>query len=82
MDQEVIRQKVNEWYETYNNDIYQYIFFMIGDHDRQKISFMILFFGLIIIICRLEAAVKKDGSFELQEILRLTSLEKGNQSRI
>lgn len=36
LDQEVIRQKVNEWYETYNNDIYQYIFFMIGDHEQAK----------------------------------------------
>ncbi|MET3695889.1 RNA polymerase sigma-70 factor [Bacillus oleivorans] len=36
MDQEVIKQNVNKWYEKYSNDIYQYIFFMIGDHEMAK----------------------------------------------
>ena len=36
MDQELIKQNVNKWYEKYSNDIYQYIFFMIGDHELAK----------------------------------------------
>jgi RNA polymerase sigma-70 factor, ECF subfamily len=30
------RQLVNEWYRDYSNDIYQYVLFMIGDHERAK----------------------------------------------
>ncbi|MFD1040528.1 RNA polymerase sigma factor [Virgibacillus byunsanensis] len=36
MDHEFIKRQVNDWYHLYNNDIYQYIFFMIGDHDQAR----------------------------------------------
>ncbi|WP_236034834.1 RNA polymerase sigma factor [Alkalihalobacterium elongatum] len=36
MENVKIRQQVNEWYLAYNNDIYQYVLFMIGDHERAK----------------------------------------------
>ncbi|TFB22954.1 RNA polymerase sigma factor [Filobacillus milosensis] len=27
---------MNQWYEEYNNDLYQYIFYLIRDHDQAK----------------------------------------------
>ncbi|WP_233269426.1 RNA polymerase sigma factor [Alteribacillus sp. YIM 98480] len=36
MDQDIIKQRVNDWYHTYSNDIYKYVFFMIGEHDQAK----------------------------------------------
>lgn len=36
MNHEVIKDQVNRWYQAYSNDIYQYIFFMIKDHDHAK----------------------------------------------
>ncbi|RPF53277.1 RNA polymerase sigma factor [Aquisalibacillus elongatus] len=35
MNDEAKRQ-VNVWYQTYNQDLYQYIFFLIRDHDQAK----------------------------------------------
>ncbi|MDG5789612.1 sigma-70 family RNA polymerase sigma factor [Evansella sp. AB-P1] len=30
------QNQVTEWYQKYSNDIYQYILFMTGDHERSK----------------------------------------------
>ncbi|MUK89607.1 sigma-70 family RNA polymerase sigma factor [Ornithinibacillus sp. L9] len=29
-----MQQQINDWYHSYSNDIYKYIFLMIGDHDQ------------------------------------------------
>lgn len=36
LEQDIIKQQVNDWYHAYSNDIYKFIFFMIGDHDQAK----------------------------------------------
>ncbi|MFT4415804.1 RNA polymerase sigma factor [Fredinandcohnia humi] len=36
MGNQVIQQQVNEWYHAYSNDLYNYIFFMIKEHDQSK----------------------------------------------
>ncbi|RXJ02560.1 RNA polymerase sigma factor [Anaerobacillus alkaliphilus] len=36
MENSIIKEQVNQWYLDYSNDIYQYVLFMIGDHERAK----------------------------------------------
>ncbi|WP_179298668.1 RNA polymerase sigma factor [Evansella halocellulosilytica] len=36
MTNDHIKAKINDWYHHYSNDIYQYIFFMIYNHDEAK----------------------------------------------
>ncbi|MCD8509069.1 MAG: RNA polymerase sigma factor [Bacillus sp. (in: Bacteria)] len=36
MEQDYIKQKVNDWYHEYSDDLYKYVFFMIGDHYQTK----------------------------------------------
>ncbi|MBM7571929.1 RNA polymerase sigma factor [Aquibacillus albus] len=36
MDKDLIKQNINVLYQKYSNDVYQYIFFMIGEHDQAK----------------------------------------------
>ncbi|WP_407268498.1 hypothetical protein [Radiobacillus sp. PE A8.2] len=36
LDSDMIKQKVNDWYHAYSNDIYKYAFFLIGDYDASK----------------------------------------------
>ncbi|MDQ0271666.1 RNA polymerase sigma factor [Cytobacillus purgationiresistens] len=36
MNQDIIDQRLNEMYFTYCNDVYQYLFFMVGDHELAK----------------------------------------------
>ncbi|MET3696617.1 RNA polymerase sigma-70 factor [Bacillus oleivorans] len=34
MDPNIIKQQINSWYHEYSNDIFRYVFFMIGDRDQ------------------------------------------------
>lgn len=34
--QETIKEQINEWYFLHSKDIYQYIFFLIGDREQAK----------------------------------------------
>ncbi|MFC4321964.1 RNA polymerase sigma factor [Litchfieldia salsa] len=36
MDHELMKRRINEWYFEYSNDLYQYVVFMIRDHDQAK----------------------------------------------
>ncbi|QOR64580.1 RNA polymerase sigma factor [Cytobacillus suaedae] len=36
MEEEWLKQKLNDWYWKYSNDIYRYILMMTGDHDLSK----------------------------------------------
>lgn len=36
MDQETVREQINEWYLLHSKDIYQYIFFLIGDREQAR----------------------------------------------
>lgn len=36
MDSTEAEQTIHEWYENYGNDIYKFIFFLIGDHEQAK----------------------------------------------
>lgn len=36
MDQHYRKEQIGEWYNAYNNDIYNYIYFLIGDHELAK----------------------------------------------
>ncbi|MFA9557488.1 RNA polymerase sigma factor [Evansella sp. AB-rgal1] len=36
MDQDYIKHQINEWYTQFSNDIYQYIYLMIRDHEQAK----------------------------------------------
>jgi RNA polymerase sigma-70 factor, ECF subfamily len=36
MDQHVRKQQISDWYLAYSNDIYNYIYFLIGDHELAK----------------------------------------------
>ncbi|WP_268877419.1 hypothetical protein [Alteribacter lacisalsi] len=33
MEMERIKEHVNGWYHSYSGEIYQYIYYMTGDHD-------------------------------------------------
>ena len=34
--QHSIKLQVNDWYHTYSNDVYNYVFFLMRDHDQAK----------------------------------------------
>lgn len=36
LDQDLMKQKVNNWYHAYSNDLYKYVLLMIGDRDQAK----------------------------------------------
>ncbi|WP_042142052.1 RNA polymerase sigma factor [Paucisalibacillus sp. EB02] len=36
MDQHFRKEQISEWYSSYSNDIYNYVFFLIGDHELAK----------------------------------------------
>ncbi|GAA0343855.1 RNA polymerase sigma factor SigW [Bacillus carboniphilus] len=36
MDSNKIKQDINHWYYQYSNDIFRYVFFMIGDREQSK----------------------------------------------
>jgi RNA polymerase sigma-70 factor, ECF subfamily len=36
LEQESMKQKINEWYEAHSNDLYKYAFFMINEHELAK----------------------------------------------
>ncbi|WP_078382458.1 RNA polymerase sigma factor [Sutcliffiella halmapala] len=36
MDHHSMKAQINDWYYEYSNDVYRYVFFMIGDHDQAK----------------------------------------------
>lgn len=36
MEQDRIKQQIRDWYLEYSNEIYQFVFFMIGDHAQAK----------------------------------------------
>jgi RNA polymerase sigma-70 factor, ECF subfamily len=36
MDLQVRKEQINDWYHAYSNDIYNYIHFLIGDHEQAK----------------------------------------------
>jgi RNA polymerase sigma-70 factor, ECF subfamily len=36
LDQEMIKKQINDWYCDYSNDIFKYVFFMIGERDQAK----------------------------------------------
>ncbi|HAM80329.1 RNA polymerase sigma factor [Ornithinibacillus bavariensis] len=36
MDQHVGKQRISDWYLAYSNDIYNYIYFLVSDHELAK----------------------------------------------
>lgn len=36
MDPNKIKQEINNWYHQYSNDIFKYVYFMIGDREQSK----------------------------------------------
>lgn len=36
MEQDIVKQRINDWYIEYSNEIYQYVFFMTSDHAQAK----------------------------------------------
>ncbi|WP_245741814.1 RNA polymerase sigma factor [Anaerobacillus arseniciselenatis] len=36
MDEDLKKQKIQEWYQLYSDDIYRFVLMMIGDHDQAK----------------------------------------------
>lgn len=32
----LIKKQINDWYHSYSNDVYNYIFFLVGDHEQAK----------------------------------------------
>ncbi len=36
MEQDGVKHQINDWYLEYSNEIYQFVFFMIGDHAGAK----------------------------------------------
>ncbi|WP_235822814.1 RNA polymerase sigma factor [Cytobacillus massiliigabonensis] len=36
MDPNIIKQEINNWYYQFSNDIFRYVFLMIGDREQSK----------------------------------------------
>ena len=34
--QKLIKQRINDWYHLYSNDVYSYVLFLLGDHELSK----------------------------------------------
>lgn len=60
-------------YDSYHQDLYQFLFYMVKDKIRQRISYRRFTFGYFTHIKLLkEEAARKHGCFQLQGMWRLT----------